>query len=131
MIVTYPAASQSSKSLPTTRRKCLNAVALRTPFVFDRYPTFDWVKIGVDQRAAAKIAHQAAVQRGDRDSVVDALGLAVRDPLNVARASRIRCSTSGAVGAAKGFAALGAARLGPGNARANPLNDHAALKLGK
>ena len=34
-------------------------------------------------------------------------------------------------GAAEGFAALGAARLGPGNTSAHPLDDHAAFELGK
>ena len=37
----------------------------------------------------------------------------------------------GCAGAAKGFPALGAARLGPGDTRAHTLNGHAALELGK
>jgi hypothetical protein len=34
-------------------------------------------------------------------------------------------------GSPESFAALGAARLGPGNASAHPLDNHAALELGK
>jgi hypothetical protein len=37
----------------------------------------------------------------------------------------------GCAGAAKGFAALGAACLGPGHASAHSLHNHAALELGK
>jgi hypothetical protein len=75
----------------------------------------------------------------------------VRDPLNRASshaklsgdlmetgASRSRQSVTdslfdlgGRAGAAKGFAALGAARLGPGNASTHAFHDHAAFELGK
>ena len=34
-------------------------------------------------------------------------------------------------GPAEGFSAFGAARLGPGNASTHPLDNHAALELGK
>jgi hypothetical protein len=77
--------------------------------------------------------------------------LSVRDPLNRSRRHakprgdlmkswppRSRQSVTDSLfhlgasaGAAEGFAALGAARLGPGNAGAHPLDNHAPLELGK